>query len=750
MSLKNRNNSNAVTTADRADSAIQSLRSVGVGAVSKANVGHMLSIESLSDHDFQHFEAGLKQVEQTIRDSFDVSVESFEDPTIACPQRRRSEAERLYNLGLESAAMVGLASADTKAYAAAAMNLDVTAPRNGRLVTPLADGPHGSMGYSTTISTESYDNTILDKFIKHSLAVNLYAARQDSFGEAFYPTVLISPEQGGADLTVRRHRVYNGYRHQVSGREADFGFRNLHSAIVDPTILADESTRLVPYRDPSISSPEFLLSEDEFGTKTVKVGDTDVPTAPYKFGVVVDMLGASAFAPLLGSGVLDHTDGIAGRASLTSVYLSGGDATKPVIGFNTKGLHRSSFVGAIEGRENQMTLNFQFDDIIIDQNTKAIDGSTVAALAGVGTNTVYARAMFTGYLDVQFGNMELNASKVTVTRVVDANGNEMNLTTGAGKTAKDAVEALSFTGCDVLAYRTNQNRRTPGKRLDVEVIRERYAVLVGPPISVQKPATVDAEAVEMEALISATRQRNSNNAITQLLNYADLLKSVVRGPTKGKVPNIAGMGVLLVKPFYEELVLDMKQSMNSIKSRERAEDVSATLVQALRDASYRAYLYSEIQAALDGQNPAGNEQPTLLIGTDPILVRHLMVQGDTRTFGTQFQNARVVVSQDERVRHHIFLTFTRDKNLDQLDALRFGSHLWMPELVSEIPVYRDGGTHKEAMVQTRNLHVNHLPVLVKIKVTNMPTALVDKTLQPAIATDISSSWLPGINFDTSK
>jgi hypothetical protein len=54
------------------------------------------------------------------------------------------------------------------------------------------------------------------------------------------------------------------------------------------------------------------------------------------------------------------------------------------------------------------------------------------------------------------------------------------------------------------------------------------------------------------------------------------------------------------------------------------------------------------------------------------------------------------------------------------------------------------------MVQTRNLHVNHLPVLVKIKVINMPTALVDKTLQPAIATDISSSWLPGINFDTSK
>lgn len=749
MSLKNRKNS-TTTTADKAESAIQAIRGQGAAIASKNNVGQMLSIESLSDADYQTLSAGIEHIETIVRDGFDVSVESFEDPTITCPERRTEEARRLMKLGLESAAMVGLASADPKAYAAAALNMDVTAPRNGRLITPMADGPYGSMGYTSTVSNESYDNTILDKFIKHSLAVNLYAARQDSFGEAFYPTILISPEQGGADLTVRRHRVYNGYRHQVSGREADFGFRNLHSAIVDPTILADESTRIVPYRDPSVSAPEFLLSADEFGSKVVKVGDTDVPTAPYKFGVVVDMLGASSYAPLVGSGVLDHTDAVAGRASLTSVYLSGGDATKPVIGFNTKGLHRSSFVGAIEGRVNQMTLNFSFDDIIIDQNTKAIDGSTVAALAGVGTNTVYARAMFTGYLDIQFGNMELNASKITVTRVVDANGADLALNAGAGKTAKDAVEALSFTGCDVLAYRTNQNRRTPGKRLDVEEIRERYAVLVGPPISVQKPATVDAEAVEMEALISATRQRNSNNAITQLLNYADLLKSVVRGPTKGKVANIAGMGVLLVKPFYEELTLDMKQSMNSIKSRERAEDVSATLVQALRDASYRAYLYSEIQAALDGQNPSGNEQPVLLIGTDPILVRHLMVQGDTRTFGTQFQNARVVVSQDERVRHHIFLTFTRDKNLDQLDALRFGSHLWMPELVSEIPVYRDGGTHKEAMVQTRNLHVNHLPVLVKIKVTNMPTALVDKTLQPAIATDISSSWMPGVKFDTSK
>lgn len=753
MSIKRNKNVDSGIAAF-AKQATSEIAERGTSIASRETVNSLVSMESLNETSHAQLVTSLESAENIIQDAFAsrVSVENFMDPNhFASPEVRVAEAQRLRRVALESGAVAALASADPAAYARKALDLQTSAPAGGRLVEPLSDGPAGSMGYSTSVSTEAYDESELFKFQSHSVAFNTLAARQDGFGEGFYPTVVVSADQGGADLAVRRQRVYDGVHRSLVGKATDFGFQNLLSAAVDASILADQSTRLVPYRDPTDPAPENLLDSNAYGEKPVKIAGIDVPTAPYKFGKQIDMIGISGYAPLIGAGILDHTDSVAGRAQLATVYMYGGiDGSSdplPVIPFNVAGLHRSAFIGATEGRDRELNLQFTFEDGMIQSTTKAVDGSSVALLSGLSTNKVFFRVSFTGKLDTQFGTLELNAGTVTVTRVLDNTGAEISMTTGAGLTAKNAVEALNFVGYDLLAYRTNSNRRTAGKRLDVEVIRERYTVLVGPPVSVQRPATADADSAEMEALVNAVRLRNSNNAVTSLLNYANLLKSVVQGPT-GKVAEVAGLGRLLVKPFFEEMTLDMATSLNSIKTHERAEDISATLVQAIRDLSYRMYQYSEIQAAMDSQNAGSNEAPVLLIGTDQILVRHLMLQGDTRTFGTQFQDARIVVSQDSRLRHQIYVTFTRNNGLDGLDPLRFGSFLWIPELVSRMPVYRDGGTHQEAMVQARTLHVSHLPVLGRIRVINMPTALVDKTDQPAVANH-TTAWGSAVKFDTS-
>lgn len=751
MSIK-RNKNVDTGVYSNARTAVTDTRDAGSGLTSIDVVKGLVAMESIDAVTHARVVDNLGKAENIIESAFSehLDLENFKDPTmVASDEIRTQEAERLRRVALESGAIAALAFGDPAAYARQALNMNFSAPAGGRLVAPIGDGPAGSMGYSANVSTEAYDESELHRYQGHSLAYNTFAARQGPFGEAFFPTIVISADQGGADLSVTRQRVFDGVRHALSGRETDFGFRNLLSAAVDSTILADQSTRLVPYRDPTDTNPEFLLNEDQFGEKIARVAGEDVPTAPYKFGKTMSILGLSAYGPLMGAGIMNHTDAVAGRVELSTVYLDGGETSgtaEPVIPFVTKGLHRAAFVGAIEGRDRELNLMFTYENLAITADHAAVDGSTPAVLAPLGTNTVYARVTFSGKLDTQKGNLHLSATSIEVLDVKDQAGVSLGTTTGAGKTAKDAVEALSFVGFDLSAWRTNSNRRTPGKRLDVEVIRERYTVLVGPPMSVQRPVTADADSAEIEALVNAVRLRNENNAVTALQNYEDLLKSVVKGPNGGRDVEIAGMGRLLVKPFFEELTLDMALSMNSIKSHERAEDVSATLVQAIRDLSYRMYQYSEIQAALDAANPTGNESPSLLIGTDQILVRHLMLQGDTRTFGTQFQDSRIVVSQDDRIRNRIYVTFTRNKGLDELDPLRFGSHLWIPELVSQIPVSREGGTHKEAMVQSRNLHVTHLPVLGVIKVKNMPKALVDKTLQPAIGDKVPNPYLDGIKF----
>ena len=754
MSLKKHLVRPSTPLIDAAKLAASEVIQAGANLTSGPTVKNLVSLESLASVDAANLHASLEQAENLIESAFGdaLSVESFMSP-FADAQTSTTEAQRLRRIAKEAGAIAALASADPVTYARQALSLESAAPSKGTLVDVSFGGPAGMMGYTRSVANEAYDESELHKFIPTSIAFNTFAARQDPFGEAFYPTIVISADQGGADMVVRRQRVHSEIRHALTGKPTDFGFKNLLSAAIDPSILADQSTKLVPYRDPSIANPEFLLNEDKFGEKLELVAGMEVPTAPYKFGQTIGLLGSSAFPPLMGSGVMDHTDAIAPHASISTVYLNGGEDSGddlPVVAFNTNGLFGSTFVASVEGRTQGMNLVFNFSDMVIDKNTRAVDGSVVPAFAAIasGNLTVYCSVMITGQLDLQFGNVTLNAAAVKVVKILDNTGAPISLTGGAGLTVKNNVEGLGgLDGYDLNAFRTNSNRRTPGLRLDIEEIRERYTVLVGPPISVQRPATADGEAAELEALINAVRLRNSNMAVTALLNQASILKSAVRGPNQNHQPQIIGLGRLVVESFYEELTLDMVQSMNSIKTKERAEDVSATLVQGLRDLLYRMMQFSGYQAALDAQNPTGNESPVPVIGTDQTIVRHLTVQGDTRTFGTTFPEARVVVSQDERVRNRIFVTFSRSKGLEEMDPLRWGSHLWIPELVSRMPVSRNGATNLEAMVQTRSLHVTHLPILGVIKVKNMPKALVDKTLQPAIAANIVNPWLNGIIFD---
>jgi hypothetical protein len=218
--------------------------------------------------------------------------------------------------------------------------------------------------------------------------------------------------------------------------------------------------------------------------------------------------------------------------------------------------------------------------------------------------------------------------------------------------------------------------------------------------------------------------------VTRLLNYAETLKTYVTSASrKGAVANIEGMGRYLVKPFFEEVTLNLVDKINSIRDMDRAQDVTALLVNQIRDVAYRMYSESGYQPALNA-SPVGSQQARLLIGTDIVLQRHLMVTGDSRTFGIAFPDYKIVSTFDKRMQGKIILTLTRDGSQEGPDPLSFGTHAWIPELASSVQVNRDGATYPEAMVQPRNLHVNHLPIMAVINVEGLEEALTAKTTAP--------------------
>ena len=331
-----------------------------------------------------------------------------------------------------------------------------------------------------------------------------------------------------------------------------------------------------------------------------------------------------------------------------------------------------------------------------------------------------------GEANVQTGNVKVYAAPVKVASIQDVDGNEVGMSSGAGATVAAALATATVIGYELKAARTNSNRRTRGLLLDTNDITNRYAIPLGAPISVPSPVGSNRDARDLEALVAAARIRNSNNAVTRLLNYADTLRAYVGGnKRKEGVPSIEGMGRYLVTPFFEEKELDLPALINSVRDMDRAQDINALLVNAIRDVAYRMYRDSGYQPALNA-TVGGSQEPKLLIGTDVVLQRHLMVTGDSRTFGISFREYEIVSSFDSRMKNKIVITLTRAGASEGPDPLTFGTHAWIPELASTINVARDGATTAEAMVQPRNLHINHLPVMAVITVKGLDEVLTAK------------------------
>lgn len=703
-------------------------------------VADMLGLENLKEDALNKFVSHVDDVKETLKaeiQNANLGFEAFDDTP---------EGRRLLDNALEAGAIAMIASGNPAAYAEHAYRSKPSAPANGVLVDSMS--LTNGQDYRERVALEAFDDRELREHLPYSVAFNVFGQRQDDFCEALYPTTVVTPDQAGIDVTVSRMLVFEEVRHSAAGTPSDFKKRNLLDAAVDYTILSDEHTRLVPWRNPDNSNASYFVASTLVAPSFITVAGVDVETAPLAMNKQVDLLGISANPALLGAGVIDNTDAIDARIQLDAIYLQA-NAGDPGVRFPTSSLPRNTFVKTVEGNYKEMELRFDSEDIVIDGNTVAVDGSTVSefALIASGGYTVRLSVSLSGKAQVEFGNVKVWASSIEVAGITDDTGADVSLTAGNGATIKAALEAMSIVGYDLHVNRNNLNRRSRGHLLDTTWETSRYTIPLGSPLSVPSPASSTRDQIDLKTLVTAARIRNSNNAITNLFETRDNLKAYISGPrpASGRIPDVGGMGRFLIQPFFEERTIDLLEGMNSVKSSDRAADVSATLVNLLRDISYRMYRDSYYQAAVDAMNGVPGQAPTLFVGTDQVLARHLMVSGDTRTFGQVFDSAVLKVSLDKRMRDTIVMSFIRPDQTGP-DPLTFGTHAWIPELTSSLMVNRNGATIKEAMVQPRTLHINNLPILAVVHVENLSAALGEKTGTPALDAALNNTNLNGINY----
>jgi len=579
---------------------------------------------------------------------------------------------------------------------------------------------------------EAYDEKENKNAVVYSVAYNMQAARQDEFGEAFYPTVVVTPDQVGFTVSIRLVQVYNEVRRQIAGSLDNFGKRNIIEAVIDPTILQNDLTKIVPvYR---VESQQHFVNPALMAPKDVILEGETITTSAFAIGKKFSLLGISQTAALLETGLQDSSDSIDTAISLAAIYMRVTDGTaEEVVGFSTARLPTATMTYAVQGNYRQMNLAFNSDSLLINKNTKNVSGAASTLLAPIvaGNFSVRLGVSVSGSVNLELADTTAYASDVHVVSVTDVDGNSLSLTTGTGATIAALFAGASIIGYDLDARRTNLNRRMRGQLLDTTFYNQVYAVALRSPITVPRPLTLgDAnDSTDLAALITATHIRTSNAAVEELLKVENYLSEYVSANDKNSsvAPEILGVSRFLVKPFYEHAALDVNAVIDSLKSHERSADIQAVLVNKLRDMAYRMYRDSGYKAAADALAGGVASVPTIIIGTDIVLSRYLTVTGDFRTLGNDF-NVKIVSTLNKNMVGKIVMSFgVFDSGMDGVpNPMHFGNMAWKPELTMVLPLHRNGQTSKELTVQPAFLHVTNLPIMASLTVTGITDVAAGK------------------------
>lgn len=668
--------------------------------------GLVLSTESLS-----------QEVEQTVATVYN----NFESTVRAIAQELNLSLE---DYRIEAASIAAMYSADPKRTMSTEPRMPA-ATGSVHMVRPTTEG--GT--FSRNLSMEAYDERDNKSAQVHSIVYNMMASKQDEFGEAFFPTIVVNTADAGILLDVRVYQVFNDFKRSTTGTLANKMPKNLVRAYADPTILVNESTRAVPvYRatgGADDNTDKFVAATD-VAPYMMPVGNVLVQTSALKVGKRVDIIGLAQTNELLENGILDSTDTLDSFAQLETLYVKFTDPSNPanvdVFAVDTTNIPGSVYTYSVQGNFRKLALSLDTDSIVFAKNMKRVDGSNPVVLTELAANDWDVRFTLniSGDVSMDKGDSVLNKGTMDLNIVRDVNG---NIVTPPGTfTAKLAT--VDIVGYTTKLYFANSNLRQRGQMIESQRFFQAINLKYNSPVVVVKPVTEPEmdEQANLQLLISATNIRTSKSAVKALLDTeASIQKYVAIADMSGQLPDQAGIGRYLVKPVYYTSTVNLSDTVDSLSSHQRLADIRAALIEKIRYYATEMYRNSEYQAGALVYTGNISFKPTVVIGTDPTIYNYLMSDGELRTLGELFE-VKVVNTLDTRVRGKIYMTFSvYDANRNTtVNPLSFGNMLWSPELVVKLPISRNGQISKEMMVSPRFMHIVNLPILTVLNVTNLP------------------------------
>lgn len=612
--------------------------------------------------------------------------------------------------------------------------LMATSPRDviGAQPRPIPQGAHiVNLGLADAqagrgFALEAYEDRPNRDAQMHTTMFNLLASRQDEFAEAWYPTIICSPNETGATISTRLFYLYNDYKRSATGTLANHSRRNLVRAYTDTHMLHNELTRCLPvYRSGGADdNTAIFVATADVPTWTEDLGGVTVTTGALKVDTKIDKIGTSQTNELLASGVMGPTDTLDSFVKLSKLFVKvvvGADSD--VIELNVESLPAASYTYSTQGNTRRMQLVMDTNSLVLHPGTTKLNGAALDVLTELATHSARVSLNITGSVHLTDGTGVVQRGQLALDTLRNASG---QVVTGAVFNALAAkLASAEIIGYTDHSYRANANLRQRGRLLDSQTELAVIPVHHRAPISILAPVTSDGseDASKIETLIATTNMAINGDAVNELL------KDVEKGrqyravaDATGAFPEMSASGYKHVIPYFHEDSLDLALTVDSKSSHDRFIDIRAAIVERLRYMALEMLVKSEYQAV--GKVLTGNAdfKPRVLIGTDIKTAAYLKTDGELALFGDKM-DVTVVATQAENFRDKIVMSFTvmNSQRNSEISPLNYGNFLYTPEVVLNMPLSVDGQTSRTLTVVPRYVRFQNLPVMTVLNVSNLPS-----------------------------
>lgn len=593
---------------------------------------------------------------------------------------------------------------------------------------------------ATDISREAFDGMQTKNALYFSVAYNLLASRQDEFGEAFFPTIVIDPMQSGLVVENTFAVIMNEVTRSARNDKLKYNKIPMIKAMYDSKLLTADKNKCIPVYKEDNSLDDLFLAE--FKSINKETG-FDILTAPLKVGQKISLLGISQTEAMLAKGEMDNTDALDRSIQLRRVYYTikgktgvghDQDATETFF-FDAGAFAYNNFVAAPQGHSKDMILSFATTALVIKPSEiRQANGTASQIFKDLNQPGIEIKLeiSLSGDANTEYGDIEVFPKQIKIIEIKNASQDVLPTTDPIYTSVNDYIQKFEIIGYTVDAYRTNSNLRTMGHLLTIDRYKQEYQIKLRSGMNMMAPINNETgrenDIDYLNTQIQATQLRTSADAVTTLIKYAELLNSNIDNGVAVDL-EVSGIGRYSVHPYYKNISLNLADYVDSLKSTDRLDDIRAAILNKINDEVVQMDIISNYGAAHRVANNNIPTKKTIIIGTDP-RIKHYLAGKEDRLVLSSDLDAVIVSTYNQDIAGKIFITygvFNNDRST-VVNPLNFGNLVWAPTIATDVIRTIGGSTRRDLMTMPRYCHIVNLPILLEINISDIESVIGKVTI----------------------